>query len=262
MKNKIKDILKLLDSNQAEIQELFNILSYMKLGEDKKLEGALYFCLNNNKISLEEIKQNYDENIFSTISILEKLDKINYSQQATEAENIRKMFFAITKDVRIIMLKIAFVVVDLRFVSNKSDESRIVAVKAYRLREGEIKETTTFKTRVNSYSTSNDMLPFILSKDEIAVCDIKTENGSDRTFYKDGALPLYNCTEDLCVVRRTENKVTVTSSKYIHAVEIECDGVCSDNYFSLLPGEEKTVTLKTVDGKPVGDYEITAYTIG
>ena len=125
MKNKIKEILKLIDSSQAEIQELFNILSYMKLGEDKKLEGALYFCLNNNKISIEEIKQNYDENIFNTISILEKLDKINYSQQATEAENIRKMFFAITKDVRIIMLKIAFVVVDLRFVANKNDEYKL-----------------------------------------------------------------------------------------------------------------------------------------
>ena len=123
-------------------------------------------------------------------------------------------------------------------------------------------ETTTFKIKVGAYSTSNASLPFALSKDEIAVCEIKTDNGIDRTFYKDGALPLHNCTEDLRVVRRSENKVTVTSNKYIHAVEIECDGVCSDNYFSLLPNEEKTVTLKTVDGKPVGDYEITAYTIG
>ena len=74
-------------------------------------------------------------------------------------------------------------------------------------------------------------------------------------------LPIYNCTADLKIIKRSENSVTVAADKYIHAVEIECDGVCSDNYFSLLPGEEKTVTLKTVDGSPVGDYDITAYTI-
>ena len=147
-------------------------------------------------------------------------------------------------------------------VSNKTDTAQNVAVKAYRLCQGEVMETTTFKIKVGAYSTSNASLPFALSKDEIAVCEIKTDNGIDRTFYKDGALPLHNCTEDLRVVKSSENKVTVTSNKYIHAVEIECDGVCSDNYFSLLPNEEKTVTLKTVDGKPVGDYEITAYTIG
>ena len=147
-------------------------------------------------------------------------------------------------------------------VSNKADNPQNVAVKAYRLREGEIMETTTFKMKVGAYSVSNASLPFTLSKGEIAVCEIKTENGTDRTFYKDGALPFHNCTEDLRIVRRSENKVTVTSNKYIHAVEIECDGVCSDNYFSLLPNEEKTVTLKTVDGNPIGDYEITAYTIG
>ena len=126
MENKIKNALSLLDSEQhKQVQDFFNILSYMKLGEDKKLEGVLYFCLNNNKLTLDDIKTNYDENVFNTISVLEKLDKINYSQQDTEAENIRKMFFAITKDIRIIMLKIAFVVVDLRYVANKTEEEKL-----------------------------------------------------------------------------------------------------------------------------------------
>ena len=131
MENKIKNALSLIDDEHLnKVQEFFNILSYMKLGDDKKLEGLLYYCLNFNKITFEEIQQNYDENIVNTISILEKLDKINYSQQDTEAENIRKMFFAITKDIRIIMLKIAFVVVDLRYVSNKSEEEKLSLASA------------------------------------------------------------------------------------------------------------------------------------
>ena len=125
MKNKIIEAKKLITNEDLpKVEEFLDILSNMKLGDDKKLEGILYFAFNTNKITLEDIKSNYDEHIFNTISILEKLDKINYSQQDIEAENIRRMFFAITKDIRIIMLKIAFVVVDLRYISNKSDEEK------------------------------------------------------------------------------------------------------------------------------------------
>ena len=125
MKNKIIEAKKLITNEDLpKLEEFLDILSNMKLGDDKKLEGILYFAFNTNKITLEDIKSNYDEHIFNTISILEKLDKINYSQQDIEAENIRRMFFAITKDIRIIMLKIAFVVVDLRYISNKSDEEK------------------------------------------------------------------------------------------------------------------------------------------
>ncbi len=125
MKNKIIEVKKLItEEDLSKVEEFLDILSNMKLGDNKKLEGVLYFALKTNKISLEDIKSNYDEQIFNTISILEKLDKINYSQQDIEAENIRKMFFAITKDIRIIMLKIASVVVDLRNIFTKSDEEK------------------------------------------------------------------------------------------------------------------------------------------
>ena len=124
MENKIKEIIKLVNTeHQQKAQEFINVMSDMKLSEDKQLEGVLYFCLNCNLITFEEIKYNYPESI-SVIEILQKLDKINFSQQDIEAENIRKMFFAITKDIRIIMLKIAFVIVDLRYISTKTEEEK------------------------------------------------------------------------------------------------------------------------------------------
>ena len=135
MENQIKEILNKLDqSQQNKVQDFLNIIADMKLGDDKKLEGVLYLSLKANKISLEEIKQNYAETICQTIEILHKLDKINYAQQDTEAENIRKMFFAITKDIRIIMLKIAFVVVDLRNSSSfTEDEKQYLATSIFSL---------------------------------------------------------------------------------------------------------------------------------
>lgn len=122
MENKIKSLLELLN-NQAQVESFLSIVSDMKLKEDKKIEGLLYFCLKQNKLTIEDIKSNYSEKIVQTIEILQKLDKINYAQQDIEAENLRKMFFAITKDIRIIMLKIAFVVVDLRHVDLSNEEA-------------------------------------------------------------------------------------------------------------------------------------------
>ena len=126
MKNKINEILTTLENQHInKVQVFLNILEDMKLADDKKLEGLLYHQIKTNAISLEAVEKNYDENIFKTVEILHKLDSINYSQQDTEAENIRKMFFAITKDVRIIMLKIAFVVADLRFVDNSTELEKL-----------------------------------------------------------------------------------------------------------------------------------------
>lgn len=125
MNEKINEILILLnDYEKSHIQDFINILDDMELGDDNKLAGLLYFCVKTQKLSMEEIEKDYNESIIAIVKILEKLDKINYAQQATEAENIRKMFFAITKDIRIIMLKIAFVVAELRNINSKSDEEK------------------------------------------------------------------------------------------------------------------------------------------
>ena len=113
------------EEDTKKVKSFLNILTDMKLGEDKQLEGVLYYALKSNKISLEEIKESCSNEIYQAVSILQKLDNLNYSQQNVEAENIRKMLFAITKDIRIIMLKIAFVVVDLRYVESKNEEEKI-----------------------------------------------------------------------------------------------------------------------------------------
>jgi len=122
----LNQILSLFNnSDKAKVEEFLQITSDMKLGDDKQLEGVLYLALKSNILSMEEISTNYSASILNTIQILEKLDKINYSQQEAEAENIRKMFFAITKDIRIIMLKIAFAVLDCRHTENNTEEQNL-----------------------------------------------------------------------------------------------------------------------------------------
>ncbi len=126
MEIKLAEALTLIDEkNKPKVDEFLKVMSDMTLSDNKKLEGVLYYLLKEEKLTLEDIKKKYDLKNHDTVVILDKLDNINYSQQEIEAENIRKMFFAITKDIRIIMMKIAFVVVELRYITEKSEDDKL-----------------------------------------------------------------------------------------------------------------------------------------
>jgi len=111
--------------NQHDLKNanlLLNTLSDMGLKDEIKLDGIVYYAFKLNLLTKEEISNKYPQSSINTLDIMLKLDSINYAQQIEEAENLRKMFFAITKDIRIIMLKIAFVIVELNSLQNKSNE--------------------------------------------------------------------------------------------------------------------------------------------
>lgn len=122
MENKINETLELIkDYESKKINDFLEILTDMELGDDHKIAGLVHYAIRAEKITMEEVKNNYTQNVVDIISIIQKLNNINYSQQDLEAENLRKMFFAITKDIRIIMLMIAFVVADSRYENDKDN---------------------------------------------------------------------------------------------------------------------------------------------
>ncbi len=110
-----------LDANDKFLNDFLTVLNDFKLGEEKKTEGLAYYALKNGKVTLDDLNKNLPKTI-EVVNILMRLDNINYSLLSEEAEKLRNMFFAITKDIRIIMLKIAFVVAELRNVDDKDEE--------------------------------------------------------------------------------------------------------------------------------------------
>ena len=95
-----------------------------------------------------------------------------------------------------------------------------------------------------------------LKESEIFIFDITTESGTDRAFYKDGALKIKPSSVEI-----TDNKngtLTVSAKEYLHAVMLTADAVFEDNCFSLLPGESRTVGYRLrSDGKITAE----AYTL-
>ena len=95
-----------------------------------------------------------------------------------------------------------------------------------------------------------------LENGEFLVAEISSAANCDRTFYREGMLDIVPA--DVKMTRDAENRtVTVKAVSYIHAVELEGDAVFEDNCFSLMPGEERTVSYQPITE---GDITVTAYT--
>lgn len=96
-------------------------------------------------------------------------------------------------------------------------------------------------------------------KDCFIVAELEAENGGfDRTFYKKGNLEICNCNDKIEILTKTDKCVKVKARTYIHSVELLGNAVFDENYFSLLPGEEREVTYTS--SSPC-DIKVGAYTL-
>lgn len=105
-----------------------------------------------------------------------------------------------------------------------------------------VSEANTSKVVLTANGAEIDGL---LNADRMVICETESDFGFDRTFFfikrpQDVNFPEANVT----VLEQTEDTITVTTDKYVHAVGLEGEYVFSDNYFSLMPGEKKTVSYK------------------
>ena len=94
----------------------------------------------------------------------------------------------------------------------------------------------------------------------LLVCDAHSGEWHDRAFYRQGTLPIVPCAAP-AVLGRSENSITLQASTYTHAVELEGEYVFGDNYFSLLPGEQRTVVFRPAANAHTDALTVTGYTV-
>ncbi len=135
-------------------------------------------------------------------------------------------------------------------------------LSVYCLHKGEIYKIKSTEISAEA-SVSEKVLslpPSIMPEDAVMICDIKGENFSDRAFYKNGNLPIYPC-DGVTITERKENSITVHSEGYTHIVELEGEYVFGDNYFSLLPGEKRTIHMRPARNAGNDEITVTGYTL-
>ncbi|MGN1083862.1 MAG: HD domain-containing protein, partial [Lachnospiraceae bacterium] len=82
------------------------ILAELELDKETIIAGILHDVVEDTAYTLEEITQIFGSEIALLVDGVTKLTQLNYSKDKVElqAENLRKMFLAMAKDIRVILI--------------------------------------------------------------------------------------------------------------------------------------------------------------
>jgi GTP diphosphokinase / guanosine-3',5'-bis(diphosphate) 3'-diphosphatase len=88
--------------------EVANILAEMKLDEVSVATGLLHDVVEDTLVDLETIKEYFGEEIAHLVNGLTKIAQAStVSREERQAENVRKMLLAMVDDVRVVLVKLA-----------------------------------------------------------------------------------------------------------------------------------------------------------
>ncbi len=84
------------------------ILADLNMDESTIIAGLLHDVIEDTEISYEEIETEFGTEIADLVDGVTKLKKLQYkTKQENQAENLRKMVMAMAKDIRVIIIKLA-----------------------------------------------------------------------------------------------------------------------------------------------------------
>src|SRR5204863_8351250 len=88
--------------------EVAEILADMRLDEKSVSTGLLHDVVEDTLVDLDTIRSYFGDEITLLVDGLTKISQIsNVSHEEQQAENVRKMLLAMVKDVRVVLVKLA-----------------------------------------------------------------------------------------------------------------------------------------------------------
>lgn len=102
-----------------------NILLDLGMDVDAIAAGLLHDVIEDTQYEYEDIAQRFGNTVAMLVEGVSKLDKLNFhSRQVMQAENLRKMLLAMSKDIRIILIKLADRLHNMRTLGFKREEKQ------------------------------------------------------------------------------------------------------------------------------------------
>ena len=125
------------------------LLAEMRLDQDALAAALLHDVVEDTAVSSEEIRAEFGDTVEKLVAGVTKLGRIKlHSQAQVQAENIRKMLIAMAEDLRVVLIKLADRLHNMRTIAPLPEERRrriaqetmdIYAPLAHRLGMGQVK---------------------------------------------------------------------------------------------------------------------------
>lgn len=88
--------------------QVAQIVAELRLDSESIIAALLHDCIEDTDASYEDIAKRFSPTIADIVDGVTKLTRVKYSSMEEEQmENLRKMLFAMSKDIRVILIKIA-----------------------------------------------------------------------------------------------------------------------------------------------------------
>ena len=105
--------------------EVANILADMRLDEVSVSTGLLHDVVEDTLVDLDTIRQYFGDDVTLLVDGLTKISQIsNVSHEEQQAENVRKMLLAMVNDVRVVLVKLADRLHNMRTLQYLKPEKR------------------------------------------------------------------------------------------------------------------------------------------
>jgi GTP pyrophosphokinase len=109
----------------SHVWEVAMILADLKMDITTISAGLLHDVLEDTKITREVLKKEFGQDIYNLVEGVTKIDSLHFSSRDEEtAENWRKMIIATAKDIRVIIIKLADRLHNMRTLEYLSEDKR------------------------------------------------------------------------------------------------------------------------------------------
>ncbi len=106
--------------------EVANILAGLRMDTDTIAVAILHDTVEDTPATLEEIAEMFSPDIAVMVDGVTKLDKLDFrNPDEHQAENFRKLVFAMARDIRVILVKLADRVHNMRTLEAMRDDKRV-----------------------------------------------------------------------------------------------------------------------------------------
>ena len=101
------------------------ILAEMHLDAETLMAGILHDTIEDTQVTKDALVAEFGETVADLVDGVTKLDKVQFaSREAATAESFRKMLLAMARDLRVILIKLADRLHNMRTLDSMSDEGR------------------------------------------------------------------------------------------------------------------------------------------